>query len=134
MSDKEQSPMDPGAQELLPGEQTVITHASRLCYALRTLVEEFTELFPETTYEVFDINGRNTALSVRFNLAAITDQEREDAAAALIRMLAGEPRVLESGVEAREGYVRFRPSARTQDNPETFSLRAAYEILIDWIE
>lgn len=137
---EETQPMDPAVREVA-AEGQAMSNAPRVCYAAQTLIEEFTELFPETTYETCDVDGRNTALGVKFAIGAIQDEEERSIAKTMIRTLTVSDRVYEAAVyynvkigldhdvATEEGYVRFHSNPRTQDSREPFGLAEAYEIL-----
>lgn len=120
-------PMDPSAPE---GAATSLpANHARVCYAIKTLVAEAHALFPEVPVEYSDYDGRNTALSVTFDLTVLdADKARFTD---LIRTVAVDPRVDEVIVESDQILVGVRPGARTQDSRETFNLDSAWGILTD---
>lgn len=130
MNDKN-TPMDDGAPESKTA--TPSTNSPRNCWALKTLVTEFRELFPETATEYSDRDGRNTALSVTFDLTGIPEGDRQSAA--LLLELLNDPahnedkRIEYVLVEDEQALVKMRANPRTQDSREPFGLTDAYEVL-----
>lgn len=130
MKDKT-APMDDGAPESKTATPT--TNSPRTCWAVKTLVAEFQNLFPETTVEYSNHDGRNTALSVTFDLTAIPEDERTDAA--LLMELLNDPAYNEDRrieyvlIEDEQALVTMRSNPRTQDSREPFGLSEAYEVL-----
>lgn len=111
---------------------TPATNNVRVCWAAKTLVNEFTDLFPETPVEYSNPDGRNTMLDVSFDLTAVPDSDR-DAAAALLELVETDARVgsvfIESAAESL--LVSFKSSARTQDSRDSFGLADAWDVLSD---
>lgn len=119
--------MDPSVQE---GAAKKHQNEPRSVYALDTLVEEVKALFPETTYEVSNFDGRNAAHDVQFQITSEADN------AALPELLglaipASDPRVEEILLDAEDGLllVSFYKNARVQDSREPFGLNDAWAIL-----
>lgn len=125
-ADEAGQPMDPAAREAATAEPTENT--KRVCYALRTLVGEVAELFPETPIEWTDYDGRNTALGVTFDLTANPDGA---ALGELLLLTKTDHRVLDVIVENGAAFVTMHSSARTQDLRDSFNLDAAYEVLVE---
>lgn len=112
---------------------TPATNTVRVCWAAKTLVEEFTELFPETPVEYSGPDGRNTMLDVTFDITAVPDTER-DGATALLELVQTDERV-QWVIAAEDGVlVSFRSSARTQDSRYSFGLADAWDVLTDGYE
>lgn len=121
-------PMDDSVKEATVG--TAATNAPRQCWALKTLVSEVQILFPETPYEVSNIDGRNTALDVQFDLTTLDSQERADLIVLLLS-LDEDPRVAEVMGEDGLVLISFKSNALTQDDRTPFGLADAYQILIE---
>lgn len=109
---------------------TPATNTVRVCWAAKTLVEEFTDLFPETPVEYSNPDGRNTMLDVTFDLTVL-DDEMEDAATALLELIHTDVRVNVVLAENNAVLVSFKSSARTQDNRDSFGLADAWDVLTD---
>lgn len=125
MSKDKTEPMDPGAPEVTEA----VTHVNegRTAYALKTLVAEVLDLFPETSHEFSERDGRNTALAVTFDLTNL-DLDDRDKFASLLSLAKADERVAEVIVD-EDGLVcvRLRGNARTQDDRTTFDLVAIWE-------
>lgn len=125
------TPMDAS----VPESRTAVpsTNSPRVCWALKTLVDEFRNLFPETRTEYSNYDGRNTALSVTFDLTGIPEDVRTDAA--LLMELLNDPAYNEDKrieyviIEDEHALVTMRANPRTQDSREPFGLADAYEVL-----
>lgn len=126
--DKTSKPMDTSINE-----QTVGTpHANRQrnAYALVQLVDEVRSLFPETPYEFSNYNGRNTAMSVTFDMTGMDN----DDAILLIELLAlikADTRVLDVIEDDGQVLVDLFPSPRYQDIRDSFHLADAYTVLTE---
>lgn len=125
-------PMDPAIHE-----ETVapmVTNHERVCYAARTLASEVEALFPETPVEYSNVDGRNTALDVTFDLTVLDEADRDDLTRVL-NLVDSDPRVdlVIAGGAEHEGQVlvSFKSSLRTQDSREPFGLADAFSVLID---
>ena len=132
MTDESKStPMDAGVQEKAQGAPS--TNSPRACYAIKTLVAEFRNLFPETVTEYSNYDGRNTALSVTFDLTGIPEDDR--GAATDLMTLLDDPAYNEDRrveyviVEDEQVLVTMRSNAQTQDSREPFGLADAYMVL-----
>lgn len=129
MSKKQNSgfePMDPQAKE---GPAQPITNNKRLAYALKTLIAEVSELFPETIYEVGDYDERNAALGVVFYT------EGEPGLEALLDLVRDDQRVREVLIrQDAEVAVHLHPSARTKDLRDPFGLGDAWAVLSEEYE
>lgn len=108
----------------LKPEEAVIL--ARNAYALDTLVDEVTALFPTTARTFGDPNGANVALSVTFSL----DEDNEDLRR-IIPLLVNDPRVSGVGVSNTEALVMVHSDARTQDSREPFDLTGLLAIVIE---
>jgi hypothetical protein len=123
--DKTAQPMDAGAEETstpmaaMPNE--------RNARALDTLISEVVALFPETTYEVGNRNGRGVALSVTFAT------HETDGLPALLSLVAGDARVLDVTYDEQEDsvLVHLWNRGRTQDLRDSFNLADAWLVLSD---
>lgn len=132
-------PMDDGIRERAVGAPS--TNSQRVCWAIKTLVAEVTNLFPETTVEYSNYDGRNTALDATFDISMLdADTDRVDAMNLLA--LLGDPAY---NVDPRVDYVitsaedaavlvSMKASLRTQDSREPFGLADAYEIFAESAE
>lgn len=126
----EPKPMDPTTREQLVGEVAVTRE--RVCYAGKTLVKEFHELFPETPVEYGGYDGRNTALDVAFDLTVLDIPAERDLATALLELCRTDNRV-DSVVASDEGQVlvAFHSNPRTQDLRDPFGIAEAFDILVE---
>lgn len=125
---KAPQPMDDSVREHAVG--TAPTNRQRVCWAIKTLVEEVHALFPETTVEYGDYDGRSAALSVTFSLTPLPSEDDQIDLSNLFDILGTDERV--SRVErsdVMEVYVLMRSNPRTQDNRDPFGLADAYLIL-----
>jgi hypothetical protein len=118
-------PMDPSAPET---RNPTITHNKRVCYAAKTLVAEVQELFPEMPVDYADYDGRNTALTVSFDLTVLDGDERADAASLFV-LVGGDLRVSSATVEEDVAMVSFTSNALTQDSREPFRINETWLIL-----
>lgn len=124
-------PMDPSFREKKVG--VVGANNQRVCYAIKTLVSEVRNLFPETPVEYSNYDGRNAALAVTFDCSML-DAAEADEFASLLLLTRTDPRVDEVIVEPDLGasvLVSMKASARTQDSRESFGLARAWEILTE---
>lgn len=119
-------PMDPTARE--EAVATPATNAKRVCHAAKTLVAEVDALFPETTVEVSNFNGRNTALDVSFDLTSL-DSEDASLLTRLISLTEDDNRVASVLVEDGQVLVAFHNNPRTHDSRESFDLLSAHTVL-----
>lgn len=125
--------MDKKPMDVSINEQTVGTpHANqrRNAYALVRLVDEVHSLFPETPYKFSNYDGRNTALSVTFDL---TTMDNDDAILfiTLLALVKADPRVLDVIEDDGQILVDLFPSPRYQDIRDSFNLADAYSILTE---
>lgn len=122
---KAPEPMDPGARET-DGPAPEHVNSERTAYALKTLVSEVLELFPETPHEFSERNGRNTALAVTFDVTPL-DLDERDKFASLLSLAKADDRVEEVIVD-EEGLVcvRLVNSHRTADIRDPFDLPAIW--------
>jgi hypothetical protein len=127
MSKDKAEPMDTGAREVLIGTPSV--NAQRVCYAARTLVAEVTHLFPETSVEYSNYNGRNTALDVTFDLTGLDDAGRTDLITLLAMVEDTDLRVAEVLVEGGSALASFTNNPRTSDLRDPFNLGDALDVL-----
>lgn len=127
-------PMDVTAHEVAVPE--AVTNESRVCYAVETLVAEFRALFPETPVEYIEVNGRNTALGVVFDLTTLDADTARIDAGQLLRLLGDEaynddPRIATVVVDndTETAAVVMHNNPRTQDSREPFGLADAWSVL-----
>lgn len=131
-SEKEIQPMDASIRENKTG--TAATNRQRNCYAMKTLIAEVLALFPETSYEVSNYDGRNVAHDVQFDITSIPDED-QDLFTLLMGMLGDtaynqDSRITEVIIDPEGALVSFRANARTQDLREPFGLADAWEIIV----
>ena len=119
------TPMDPSARERAIGTQA--QNHPRPCWAMKTLIAEVMDLFPETTYEESGYDGRNTALDVVFDVHECPDLAR------LLECVRTDDRVVDVDYDqhGQMVLVAFRAQPRMQDSREPFGLADAWSILID---
>lgn len=125
---KEPEPMDPSIRE-----EKVATPAPpkvRVCWALKMLVFEVADLFPETPVEFDNPDGRGTMLDATFDMTVL-DAEDRGLLAALLELTKTDARVADVVSDASNVVVSIKKSARTQDLRDPFGLRDAFEILVD---
>ena len=117
--EQQPEPMDPSVKEVAVAPAT--TYRERTAYALSTLLDEFTEVFPETEFEFTRRDGRNTALEVQITLP--DEGDGLDTAAALLGAIVDE-RIEEIVVDKadRLASIAVWSNARTQDIRDTFAL------------
>lgn len=127
-------PMDDGIREEAVGVPG--TNRQRVCYAIKQLVTEVHDLFPETPVEYSDYDGRNTALAVTFDLTPLDSEDRR--ALSILLGLLGNParddmRVGEAITDPDHmaATVSMRANPRTQDIRDSFGLADAWEVLIE---
>lgn len=125
--------MDPSAPETKTpptGEVGGMSNTARVAYAIKQLVKEVEELFPETPVTYGNINGRNTALSVEFDLTSLDKSERE-ALTNLAGLVESDPRVLDVLPLSESVLITLRANPVTQDSREPFGLADALHVLAD---
>lgn len=125
-SDREPQPMDATAVERATAEP--LQYRQRVCYAIRTLVAEVHEMFPETPVEFSNFNGRNVALSVAFDLTALDQIEADDLTTVLC-LLDHDTRVESVVAEEGQVLVSMHNSARTQDHTDEFGILDALAVM-----
>jgi hypothetical protein len=128
MTDKKMpEPMDAGAPERDSAEP--VANSQRPCYAAKQLVKEVLDLFPVTSYEISNYNGRSVGLAVKFTPAE-TDSDLID----LLTLLGDsayneDPRVNLVAVSNGSVTVDFHNRPRTYDIKDTFGLEDAWLVL-----
>lgn len=129
-SEKSQ-PMDPSIRE----EKTpqISENHKRVCYAAKQLVAEVGDLFPEVPVSYHDVDGRSTALSVIFDLEGLSASESGDLSD-LLSAIVADVRVEFLQVAGSQHRVKFKSSARTQDDRSEFRLSDAYLAMMDYDE
>jgi len=121
--------MDDGIRERNVGEAR--PNAPRQCWAIKTLVAETAVLFPETPVEYSDYDGRNTALSVTFDLTSLPGGDSV-LFNNLMAILDTDERVKEViASDYDQAYVLMHSNPRTQDSRDPFGLDDALSILSD---
>lgn len=121
-------PMDPDSPDRTSTASAPFSR--RRCYALETLVSEVEGLFPETPHEVSAYNGRQVALDALFDLTAL-DESDASLLITLLQLCDSDPRVASVTVEDGQALVSFYNSARTYDSRDSFSLDAAFSVLVE---
>lgn len=119
-------PMDNRIQEIR--EPVMATNTPRVCWTLKTLVAEFTELFPETSAEYGGRDGRNTAINVTLYLGDLVEDD-EMLATALLRLTISDPRIAYVEAEDSNVLVEVVVGPHTQDSREPFHLGEALTVL-----
>lgn len=131
VTDKRNTPMDTSIGEKAVGSMHV--NKTRVCWALKTLVAEVLELFPETPVEYANHDGRRTALSASFDLTVHDEQDADDIGALLILLndpaYNEDPRIESVVYEEGQAHVLMRSDPRTQDSREPFGLADAWLVL-----
>ena len=135
-NDKKSEPMDTNIRERSVGE--IHQNMKRTCHAIKQLVAEVAELFPETPVEYSNYDGRNTALGVTFDLT-VHDNDEAITLCQLLGLVETDERVEQVIVEDQQGYVLIKSHPLTQDSRDSFGLADTYEVLTDgdesnWIE
>lgn len=126
------APMDVSIREA--GEGVPVKNTPRICYALKTLVAEIHEMFPETPVEYSGYDGRNTALSATLDLSMLDDDECEDLTTLLTLFDCGaDPRIEEVVIEKDDPQVliSMKSSATLQDSREPFGLSDAWSVMVE---
>lgn len=134
MNDKKVvKPMDDGIREQAVGVPNA--NNRRVCYAIKTLVAEVLELFPETPVEYSNYDGRNTALDVTFDLTVLNADDRETLSTLLQllgdRAYSEDQRIREVTYDDSAVLVSIISGPRTQDIREPFGLADAYVVLAE---
>ena len=123
----EPEPMDSSTIEHAVGSAAVNT--GRVCYALKTLVDEVHELFPETPVEYSDYDGRPAAHGAQFDTTVINVPEDRDMFVALLELTSTDERVEEVIYEEDIVLVAIIRNPRLQDSRDSFGLREAFDII-----
>lgn len=123
---------EPMGGDLGPSRGTGVPHvnAPRQCWALKTLVAEMAELFPETPVEYSNVDGRNTALDVTFDCSMLGEED-QILLVNLFRTLEVDARVSQIMVGNDQMLVSMKSDSRTQDLRDPFGLADAWGILTD---
>lgn len=115
-------PMDNQIKENLVGEP--IRNNQRVCWAIKTLVNEVHSVFPETPVEYSNYTARNVALDVAFDLTTI-DADLRGPVSDVLDLLSLDMRVARAFTEEDQSMVSITSSPRTQDSREPFGVDAA---------
>lgn len=134
MSKHDKTPEAPKAMDDTIRENAVgapATNRQRACWAIKQLVAEVHGLFPETPVEYSGYDGRNTALSVTFDLTTM-DGGESGLFNNLMKILDTDERVAEViTADYDQTFVAIKPGPRTQDVRDSFGLADAWSILVD---
>lgn len=116
-------PMDPAAREGSAMDQ--IVNRQRPCYAIKTLIAEVLDLFPETSAGISGFDGRNVALNVTFDVAPCPEL------VGLLSLIESDARValVLHDIEEEAVLVQFHSRATTQDLRDPFGLADAWEVM-----
>lgn len=114
--------MDPDAVEVRNAVNMV--SSQRVALSLTTLIDEVQALFPETTHEVIDFNGRKVGYSVSF-------ATHESPGLADLILLISDPRVEGTIYDPKEelAFVSLHNNPRSMDSRDPFNLAEAWEVL-----
>lgn len=128
-ADSTPKPMDDTIRENPVG--ITATNRQRPCWAIKQLVAEVQELFPETPYEISNYDGRNVGLGVTFDLTTL-DGGDSVLFNNLMSVLDTDERVAEViTADYDQTFVLMHGRATTQDSRESFGLADAWSILAD---
>lgn len=128
-TDKTPKPMDDSIRERTQGVPS--PNRARVAHALKTLVAEMHEVFPETPVEYSNYDRFNAALDVTFDLTGL-DAGDSVVFNDLIKMIDGDERVATVLTEDySQAVVSLHPAARTKDKRDPFGLPAAFGVLMD---
>lgn len=125
---KAPEPMDASVRETVTPE--IAANAHRKCHAIKQLISEVDALYPEVPTQTGNIDGRNTALDVEFDLTVL-DLVDQTLATELLMLVQNDERVAEVLASDSQVLVSFRSNPRTQDSRASFNLGDAYDILIE---
>lgn len=128
--DKKNEPMDTTLyEEKFPVPKE---NRKRVCWALKTLVSEIHEVFPETlnAVEYSDYDGRGAALTATIDLT-VFDPDDTALFIQLMELVGGDSRIYEvvTDEEVVALAVTLQSSPRTQDLRTTFNVPATWLIL-----
>lgn len=126
-------PMDDGIREVAEG--TPFTNRQRQCWAIKTLVAEVDHLFPDTPITYGDYDGRNTAMSVEFDLMNVDEPDRTYATD-LFRMLGDsahneDARIKSVDIVGWEVKVTIKTHPILMDTRDSFGLIEAWAVLFE---
>ena len=121
-NDKKAQPMDDSAVTHAIGTPAV--NNKRPCWAAQTMVEEFTELFPETNHEFTGFNGRKAAVSVIFDLSMLGEDDLE-IALDLLQCARVDPRIMGVVVDHDQAAIDFWNTPATYDLRQPFGFGEA---------
>jgi hypothetical protein len=126
-------PMDATVVERPAAEVGAASNNERVCYAIKTLVSEFRALFPETPVEYGDLNGRNVALSVTFDLTTV-DNDEAILAARLLGLVDSDVRVASTTVEDTATMVEMLNDPRFYDIRDSFGLAEGWSVMAEEVD
>lgn len=129
--EKKHEPMDASFREDKVG--TMATNHKRVCWALKTLIAEIVEVFPETTnaVEYSNYDGRGAALTATIDLT-VFDKEDEGLFLQLLNLVGDDHRVYDVVADTdvtSSVAVTLKSNPRTQDLRTTFNVSPAWVIL-----
>ena len=126
-SRKTEEPMDPGAKERLTPDP--IQNRARTAKALRTLISEVLEVFPETPHEVSGANGWATALDVTFDVSGLVSEDRDDLLTVLNLIAESDHRVLGVYYEDDHALISLENNPKVYDTQTPFMFGPAWGAL-----
>lgn len=129
--EKKHEPMDASFREDKIG--TMATNHKRVCWALKTLISEIVEVFPETenAVEYSDYDGRGAALTATIDLTVFDNDDDAILFLQLIYLVGDDHRVYEVVPDevTSSVAVTLKSNPRTQDLRTTFNVSPAWVIL-----
>ena len=122
---KAEGPMDPDARETRTPEPP--SRRTRTADGVLTLIDEVSDLFPETSYELGSPNQWGVISSVTFEVAGLEGLPE------LLSLVETDARVKEITEDDKEGLVEIslHPSFRTMDIREQYGLAEAWMVLCE---
>lgn len=124
MAEEQGQPMDPSARE---GDGVMHVNHPRMTYGMETLVAEVLALFPETTYETSNVNPRNVAFDVQFDITSFGADPHE--VATLIGLTEDDERIFEVSANQTHVLVSFVNNPTLMDNRDPYGLADAWIVL-----
>ena len=129
-ADTKTEPMDPTARENAVGAPR--QNNRRICGAIKTLVAEVLDMFPETPVEYSNYDGHNAALDVTFDLSVMDAGDVYDFTGLMTLFDFDADRRVDQVIREDDRLlVSMRPNARTKDLREPFGLAEAMAVLTE---